>query len=256
MARKFKLFVLPYLESLLPNTYESKLAVQVYQTKIYTKELESMSSSEKYFDLSAYNSTEFRRIESAYARVKEDLQAYLINSVILAFFSLPLNIFLIVQILRFSHRRTAINGLIVTSSISALGATFLSITILISSTIFCTSTFLIMPTFLLLQKLLLSALAVARHMYVYSKSLIYQNSALAMFLGTFLPSFLISAIPLSTTVALEDHPLWATCELINVKEDSKYLFLLTFFIIVGNSFLVDLICYVRILNFMRKIVLE
>ena len=73
-----------------------------------------------------------------------------------------------------------------------------------------------------------------------------------MFLGTFLPSFLISAIPLSTTVALEDHPLWATCELINVKEDSKYLFLLTFFIIVGNSFLVDLICYVRILNFMRK----
>ena len=57
---------------------------------------------------------------------------------------------------------------------------------------------------------------------------------------------------MTAIVPLEDHPLWATCELINVKEDSKYLFLLTFFIIVGNSFLVDLICYVRILNFMRK----
>ena len=245
--------MLPYLESLLPTRTKVSPGIPKHILVIqYTKELESMSSSEKYFDLSAYNSTEFKRIESSYARVKEDFQAYLINSLILASFSLPLNIFLIVQILRFSHRRTAINGLIATSSISALGATLLSITILISSTIFCTSTFLIMPSYLLWQKLLLSALAVARHMYVYSKNLIYQNSALAMFLGTFLPSFLISAIPLSTTVTLEDHPLWATCELINVKEDSKYLFLLTFFIIIWNSFLVDLICYVRILNFMRK----
>ena len=72
-----------------------------------------------------------------------------------------------------------------------------------------------------------------------------------MYLGTFLPALLISFIPLSTTT-LEDHPLWSTCQLINGKDEAKHLFLLTFFIIFGNSLLVDIICYARILNFMRK----
>lgn len=105
---------------------------------------------------------------------------------------------------------------------------------------------------MLLEKLLLTAMAVVRHNYVLYSGLIYQNNALFIFISALLTSLIIALIP-CMTLGHESHPLWKTCLLIhdkNSKED--YAFLLAFFIIIANSLMVDVICYSRILNYMRK----
>ena len=73
-----------------------------------------------------------------------------------------------------------------------------------------------------------------------------------MFAGTFLPAFIVTTIP-SLTLLHEPHPLLNTCLLdhdLNATQD--YAYLLAFFIIIGNSLLVDVICFSRIFNYMRK----
>ena len=57
----------------------------------------------------------------------------------------------------------------------------------------------------------------------------------------------------SLTLIHEPHPLWNTCLLNHdIKATQEYAYLLAFFIIIGNSLLVDVICFSRIFNYMRK----
>lgn len=231
----------------------------------------------KYFDLSAYNqTTDWKRIELPFRRIAEEPEVYILMAILITMFCVPLNIFLIVQILRyafqnslsgnsevvnklllppvirFSHRRTAINGLITVSSLVSLTSLAHCIQILINNDFLCASTFLIFPTLMLLEKLLLTAMAVVRHNYVLYSGLIYQNNASFIFISALLTSLIIALIP-CMTLAHESHPLWRTCLLIHEENSTDdYAFLLAFFIIIANSLMVDVICYSRILNYMRK----
>ena len=73
-----------------------------------------------------------------------------------------------------------------------------------------------------------------------------------MFAGTFLPAFIVTTIP-SLTLLHEPHPLLNTCLLDHdLNATQEYAYLLAFFIIIGNSLLVDVICFSRIFNYMRK----
>lgn len=210
-------------------------------------------STKKYFDLSAYNQTsDWKRIELPFRRVAEEPETYILATIGITIVAIPLNLFIILQILRFSQRRTAINGLIVSSSFCALAALSHLVLILINSNLFCASVFLFFPSFMLFHKLLLTSMATVRHMYVLCKSLIYGNNAGFMFIVTFFSAFVIASIPLLTLIH-EQNPLMSTC-LLDHDQDAKeeYAFLLAYFIILSNSLLVDVICYSRILNYMRK----
>ncbi len=95
-------------------------------------------------------------------------------------------------------------------------------------------------------------MAVVRHMYILCKGLIYQSNACIIFNSTFMTAFITALIP-AMTLFHEPHPLCNTCLLIVAPDKPPdYAFLLAFFIILANSLLVDVICYARILNFMRK----
>ena len=73
-----------------------------------------------------------------------------------------------------------------------------------------------------------------------------------MFTITFLPAFILALIP-SLTLLHEPHPLWSTCILDHdLNASQNYAYLLVLFIIMGNSILVDVICFSRIFNYMRK----
>ena len=153
---------------------------------------------------------------------------------------------------RKSYRRTAINGLVALSSFCNIIGISHVILVVISNEALCTSALIAFPIVTLLQKMNLTALAVVRHTYIFCSSLIYKNdsAALMIFLPTTLCYIAISMTPL-LTLFFEPHPLWQTCNLILHPGDPSFHFVITYFIILLQSLFVDIICYVRILNFMR-----
>ena len=54
------------------------------------------------------------------------------------------------------------------------------------------------------------------------------------------------------TLAQEAHPLWEICVLTINVETPQYLFHFVHFVILVNSLIIDMICYGRIINYMRK----
>ena len=71
-------------------------------------------------------------------------------------------------------------------------------------------------------------------------------------LQVFFPSYTGLATSPLITLVYEAHPLWEICDLRFNVETPRYLFHFVHFVILVNSLIVDMICYVRIINYMRK----
>ncbi len=57
--------------------------------------------NKKYFDLSAFNTTsDWKRIELPFRRLSEDPEGFILAAIVFITVSIPLNVFLIVQIIR------------------------------------------------------------------------------------------------------------------------------------------------------------
>ena len=155
---------------------------------------------------------------------------------------------------RFSHRRTAINILVILSCSCSLAMVSHSTLILVSNKFLCISTFIFFPGLLLLQKLTLTAMAVVRHMFVLWKGLVYRDpSNLAISFCCSLPAFIGAFIP-ALTMVYGPHSHLNKCLLILEDPGSIpfYGYLFAYFILFGNSIVIDIVCFTRILNYMRK----
>lgn len=208
---------------------------------------------------SVWNATTEEAVGGDYSSSSSLLtQNFLVGElVLLAVLCIPASLAVIFYILSDKKRWSGVNAIICWSRIVSLACLLLPLSkVLAHRHLVCISLHLLLPALVLHEKVCLSSAAVLRFLYIFRSNCMNSTPGPLIFLLIVLPAVAALAAPF-TTIPLEFPPLYTICL---GKEASStatiYLFLFTFMVVWFNSLLVDIFCYVRIINYMRLLKLR